>query len=335
MTKKMKLRKGRILIVVVFIIAIAFAFRVNTNSYKLGKIGYNKEEISKIEDSLPKNVVNSITKQEYHNDLGKIIANKAFKLNNLDNYLKLSKELGKYDVKVVDIVNEKYFKEKLGTRYINYYKKNNSLTSRQIVENVNCNLDYEYYKADNKVDFSKGHLLLVNKFYKLENDYVPSTLVKIDKKYGYERMIDKTVYNAFIDMYNDIEKEGMALFVTSPYRSYNYQQKLYNNYVTTNGQKMADSFSAKPGYSEHQTGFAVDLASKNSMYTKFQNTKEYQWMLNNCYKYGFILRYPKDKEKQTGYMFEAWHYRYVGKKVAKYIHDNKITYDEYYEYFLN
>ena len=284
---------------------------------------------------MPKNVVSSITKQEYHNDLGKIIANKAFKLNNLDNYLKLSKELGKYDVKVVDIVNEKYFKKKLGTRYINYYKKNNSLTSRQIVENVNCNLDYEYYKVDNKVDFSKGHLLLVNKFYKLENDYVPSTLVKIDKKYGYERMLDKTVYNAFIDMYNDIEKEGMALFITSPYRSYNYQQKLYNNYVTTNGQKMADSFSAKPGYSEHQTGFAVDLASKNSMYTRFQNTKEYQWMLNNCYKYGFILRYPKDKEKQTGYMFEAWHYRYVGKKVAKYIHDNKITYDEYYEYFLN
>lgn len=335
MTKKRKLRKGRILVVVIFIIAIAFAFRVNTNSYKLGKIGYNKEEISQIKDSLPKNVVSSITKQEYHNDLGKIIANKAFKLNNLDNYLKLSKELGKYDVKVVDIVNEKYFKEKLGTRYINYYKKNNSLTSRQIVENVNCNLDYEYYKVDNKVDFSKGHLLLVNKFYKLENDYVPSTLVKIDKKYGYERMLDKTVYNAFIDMYNDIEKEGMALFITSPYRSYNYQQKLYNNYVTTNGQKMADSFSAKPGYSEHQTGFAVDLASKNSMYTRFQNTKEYQWMLNNCYKYGFILRYPKDKEKQTGYMFEAWHYRYVGKKVAKYIHDNKITYDEYYEYFLN
>ena len=335
MTKKRKLRKGRILVVVIFIIAIAFAFRVNTNSYKLGKIGYNKEEISQIKDSLPKNVVSSITKQEYHNDLGKIIANKAFKLNNLDNYLKLSKELGKYDVKVVDIVNEKYFKEKLGTRYINYYKKNNSLTSRQIVENVNCNLDYEYYKVDNKVDFSKGHLLLVNKFYKLENDYVPSTLVKIDKKYGYERMLDKTVYNAFIDMYNDIEKEGMALFITSPYRSYNYQQKLYNNYVTTNGQKMADSFSAKPGYSEHQTGFAVDLASKNSMYTRFQNTKEYQWMINNCYKYGFILRYPKDKEKQTGYMFEAWHYRYVGKKVAKYIHDNKITYDEYYEYFLN
>lgn len=335
MTKKRKLRKGRILVVVIFIIAIAFAFRVNTNSYKLGKIGYNKEEISQIKDSLPKNVVSSITKQEYHNDLGKIIANKTFKLNNLDNYLKLSKELGKYDVKVVDIVNEKYFKEKLGTRYINYYKKNNSLTSRQIVENVNCNLDYEYYKVDNKVDFSKGHLLLVNKFYKLENDYVPSTLVKIDKKYGYERMLDKTVYNAFIEMYNDIEKEGMSLFITSPYRSYNYQQKLYNNYVTTNGQKMADSFSAKPGYSEHQTGFAVDLASKNSMYTRFQNTKEYQWMLNNCYKYGFILRYPKDKEKQTGYMFEAWHYRYVGKKVAKYIHDNKITYDEYYEYFLN
>ena len=70
------------------------------------------------------------------------------------------------------------------------------------------------------------------------------------------------------------------------------------------------------------------------MYTKFATTKEFEWMLKNCYKYGFILRYPKDKERQTGYMFESWHYRYVGKKIAKYIHDNGITYDEYYEYFI-
>ena len=236
--------------------------------------------------------------------------------------------------KIIDIVNEKYYKRTLSKRYINYYKNNKDITSRQIVEDVNCNLDYEYYKVDYKVDLTKKYQVLVNKFYKLDKEYTPNNLVKIDKKYGRERQVEKRVYEAFIEMYNAIEKEGMGIYITSPYRSYNYQKSLYNNYVKDNGTKKADTFSARAGYSEHQTALAIDITAKDSMYTKFASTKEFEWMLKNCYKYGFILRYPKDKERQTGYMFESWHYRYVGKKIAKYIHDNGITYDEYYEYFI-
>ena len=97
---------------------------------------------------------------------------------------------------------------------------------------------------------------------------------------------------------------------------------------------MADTYSARPGHSEHQTGLAIDLAAFNSNLNNFEETKEYEWVKDNAHLYGFILRYPKGKEHITGYMFEPWHYRYVGTKVAKEIYEMDITFDEYYELFL-
>ena len=93
----------------------------------------------------------------------------------------------------------------------------------------------------------------------------------------------------------------------------------------------ADTYSARPGSSEHQTGLAVDINAADDW---FNNTKEAKWLANNAYKYGFILRYPKGKEYITGYQYESWHYRYVGEKVAKYIYEHDITYEEYYATFI-
>lgn len=331
MKRKIKFKRIMILLLLIFISITAL---LNYKNYKLFKTGYNITEVRKINKNLINDDINLLLKRSYTKEINKIINNKNFKSINFNNYLKLFDELNKYDDKIIDIANEKYYKRDLSKRYINYYKSNTNKTSRQIVEDVNCNLDYEYYNVDYKADLTKKYQILVNKFYKLNDEYVPNNLVKIDKKYGRERQIEKTVYSAFIEMYNAIEKEGMSIYITSPYRSYNYQKNLYNNYVKVNGKEKADTFSARAGYSEHQTALAIDIAAKNSMYTKFATTEEYQWMLKNCYKYGFILRYPKDKERQTGYMFESWHYRYVGKKIAKYIYENEITYDEYYEYFI-
>ena len=94
-----------------------------------------------------------------------------------------------------------------------------------------------------------------------------------------------------------------------------------------------DNYVAKAGFSEHQTGMSIDIASADT--DVFLESDEYDWLMENAYLYGFILRYPKSKEEITGYKCEAWHYRYVGKKIAKYIHDNNITYDEYYIEFLD
>lgn len=246
----------------------------------------------------------------------------------------LLKSEDKNKEKIMGIISETYYKKENHNRYIQYLNKNKKMSVRSIVENVNCNLDYQYYSQENIADLNKGFLVLVNKYYKLSGDYVPSDLVKIKNIHGDGRYINKDVYDAFIKMYDEIRKEKMTIYIASPYRSYDYQKKLYNNYVSKNGVEKADTFSARAGYSEHQTGLAMDISNGKTSYTDFENTNEYKWMLNNAHKYGFILRYPEGKEKQTGYMFESWHYRYVGTKVAKYIYENSITFDEYYEYFL-
>ena len=122
-------------------------------------------------------------------------------------------------------------------------------------------------------------------------------------------------------------KEGLSLLCVSAYRTEDYQRGLYNSRVNSAGKEYADSYSARPGHSEHQTGLAVDI---NSTSGTFEYTDEFKWMVKHGHEYGFILRYPKGKEWITGYAYEPWHYRYVGEEVAKIIHDENITYEEYY-----
>ena len=161
-------------------------------------------------------------------------------------------------------------------------------------------------------------------------------MINVDLSYSYEgRRILPEVNDAFIKMYNDAKKEGINLFVVSAYRSYSYQEKLYNNYITMYGIDYANTVSAKPGFSEHQTGLAMDILSPGVQMSEFENTKAYSWLKENSYKYGFILRYPKDKTYLTGYAFESWHYRYLGKEMAKKVYDENITYDEYYTFYLD
>ena len=135
-------------------------------------------------------------------------------------------------------------------------------------------------------------------------------------------------------MFKAAQKDNIKIRVMSSYRDYLYQIKLYNKYKTEDKEENVDKYSARPGYSEHQTGLCVDIDDTVLPYDSFENSKSYKWMQNNSYKYGFIERYPKGKEDITGYSYEAWHYRYVGKKIAKYIHDYNITFDEYYVKFI-
>ena len=129
---------------------------------------------------------------------------------------------------------------------------------------------------------------------------------------------------------------GIYLIINSSYRPYTEQEQLYNEYTELYGQRGADTIASRPGYSEHQTGLALDIFSKDSTTrSTFKDSAAYTWLINNSYKYGFILRYPEGKESLTGFEFEAWHYRYVGKKHAKAVHEKNITYDEYYAYYLD
>ena len=244
----------------------------------------------------------------------------------------------KVEVKVEKKVSKKTNMEKLSyynnnykNRYKEYKENNKDLSDEQIVKNVNMNLDLETYKNTFKAKNLNTNKILVNKYYYLEEDYEPDNLETISKRFALEGMeMVSEAKNAFEDMAKDAEKEGLSIIAMSCYRSYNYQVKIYNQYVKADGQEKVDTYSGRPGHSEHQTGLAVDVYNGKVNYTKFESTKEFEWMNEHAYKYGFILRFPKDKENETGYMYESWHYRYVGKEIANYIKENNISFEEYY-----
>ncbi|MBP5303523.1 MAG: M15 family metallopeptidase [Clostridia bacterium] len=157
-------------------------------------------------------------------------------------------------------------------------------------------------------------VLVVNKTYSLPSSYYIGGLTsECDKAY------DKLKAAA--------AKAGNNIYISSGFRSYSTQEGLYNRYVSTYGKAEADRFSARPGYSEHQTGLAIDL---NGVSDSFGATKEGKWVAAHCHEYGFILRYPKGKEAQTGYMYEPWHIRYVGVDVATKIYNSGLCLEEYY-----
>ena len=162
-------------------------------------------------------------------------------------------------------------------------------------------------------------------------------MIKVSNNYSYgdDQMLTEDTFNAFLNMWNAAKKENLNLIINSSFRSYEDQEEVYNYYKSTLGEDDANKRAAKPGFSEHQTGMAIDIQTYGSRASTFEDFDEFKWLSKNAYKYGFILRYPKDKEYLTGYEYESWHYRYVGKEAAKYIHENNITFDEYYAYFLD
>jgi len=193
-------------------------------------------------------------------------------------------------------------------------------------------MDKNVYDDYKNTDMGKDYLILVNKFNKLSNSYEPSDLVELGS-YSTWGSIRKEVYDSFINMINSASKDGYTIRSVSPYRDYETQEWLYNNGVNNNGVEYALRSIAKPGFSEHQTGLAMDLDNRTTNYQNFENTSEFSWMKNNAHKFGFILRYPKGKEFLTGFKYESWHYRYVGTEVATKIKELGITFDEYYAYY--
>ncbi|MEG2322056.1 MAG: M15 family metallopeptidase [Bacilli bacterium] len=192
------------------------------------------------------------------------------------------------------------------------------------------NLNEKFYKNIKTITKPNDILVLVNKNNKLKNDYVPLNLEDLPLKYANKnKKLVKEANEAFKLLHDDASKLGYRIVIVSSYRDYWYQKELFDYYVKEKGEAYALQCSAKPGHSEHQTGLAIDVEGKNKDYDNFEVTTEFKWMKDNSYKYGFILRYPKDKEKITGFKYEPWHYRYVGKKVAAYIYKHDITLEEY------
>ena len=244
----------------------------------------------------------------------------------------------KEKLKKLDNIDQKirYFKYDYIDRYISYKDKNKKLSNSQIILEVNIGLDKVFYTSVNPSPNQNSNFVLVNKFYYLDENYTPNKLEEIDNKYSVTRKYLVNVAKiSFESLAKKASEEGLKIRAVSAYRNYSYQTTLYNNYVKQDGVENADKYSARPGFSEHQTGLAVDVDNKISSYNNFENTKEFTWMKENAHKYGFILRYPKDKEYITGYIYEPWHYRYVGIDIATFIHKNNLTFEEYYFMYID
>ena len=353
-------------VVVVIIIILAFYFnRIG----ELENLGYSEEAAKSIIFKFKYSYIMDIGENK---TLNAAFESDDYIEDNLDNYAKIDYENQKYlirninklldkgysvnevnliiskgdDESVSDFVKRdkvKYIEEFLSIdfaklenldRYVEYQDKENDDAETTVLY-VNMDFDKEDY-VDPLVIDEFDNYVLVNKHRQLSSKYIPDDLVTIDEEYvkaDGKVKIERNVAKAFYAMAEAASKEGMELMVSSGYRSYKDQEEVTNTYLELYGQNYVDNYVAKPGFSEHQTAMSLDVASKSV--DTFVNSDEYVWMMDNAYKYGFILRYPKSKEDITGYKCEAWHYRYVGKKIAKYIHDNNITYDEYYVMFLD
>ena len=256
-------------------------------------------------------------------------------INNLkDNELEqiLTKE---YNELFVLLADEDYFIWYNLERYLNFITKNKQETLTKVVALVNVERDRDFYEDINDVDISKEYLMLVNKYHYLSKDYTPKELIRLELSYAYEgHRLTQKAFNAFKELHHNAKDDGYTIVVNSGYRSYEFQNNLWQSIRLAQGTRRADQLSARPGHSEHQTGFSIDVADFYDGNNDFGKTKAYEWMKENSYKFGFILRYPKDKEDITGYSYEPWHFRYVGIETAEKIFNKDITFDEYYAFFL-
>lgn len=177
-----------------------------------------------------------------------------------------------------------------------------------------------------------NNLILVNKTSAVGEDYKPENLVKpnitfLDSSTNEEKYLQKEAANALEELFQGAKNQDITLIGSSGYRSYQTQVNIYNKYLRIKGKEYTEKYVAKPGTSEHQTGLAMDVTNPTRYFDK--TSKEAEWLADNAYKYGFILRYLEDKTDITGYNYEPWHIRYVGKEVAKIIYENNETLEEY------
>lgn len=265
------------------------------NYTEFTQIGYSDSEITQILD-LDQTIQEYLLAQPYMKDIFNWLRIDNFIFNNID-------------------------------RYQAYQEKYPKLLFEEVLEKVNTNRDNPYYSNIQPSDTSLGNLVLVNKYYALSEDYTPSDLISVSP-YGSVKMVREAA-EAFIELCDHAKEDGYTIKGISGYRSYQTQYNLYNRYLQKDPQNIVDTYSARAGHSEHQTGLAIDVSSNNPDILTFEMSSSFKWMKDHAHLYGFILRFEKGKEDITGYKYEPWHYRYVGKEIATLLYQTGLTFDEY------
>lgn len=349
----MKLKKKNLLIIIIILglssIGIFYFTTKGDNSNKNtkeNKSTYSKDSIKKMENLKIKDKVNlnkysktldiALDNSDFNKDYVSYYENiKYYDNNNLIKYInQLAKQrlaINEIDDAFSNFISYKNFDINNIKRYISYKNKNNTLDNQDIVTRVNLSLDKPYYTDTKRIEKQDDMYALVNKYNYVDMSYVPKNLKSLFNISSL-KMVDVAA-DAYEEFVNGAKKDGYSFIGTTAYRDAGWQKSLYDSYVNRDGKEKADTYSARPGYSEHQLGYSVDL--NEPTYKERRISPEgYDWIKENAHKYGFILRYPEGKDNITGYQEENWHIRYVGKDVARKIYDLNITFDEYYDLYI-
>lgn len=347
MQKKRKILVSIMVLMVMLLIGMGIKYGLD---YKLSKEQCieQEEKYNNLNKSVDKLILNESEKNEIDKlikEIEELLATNDYKNKKLklDTFNKRIDELSKNSKKIVENNYNKISVEYLDSytdderanydSYINdymislkesNYSKANSILQKlsEYVDNINI-VASERSKAVNGVVNEEGvtkikGILLVNKDYPLPNWY----------NYGE----DSEALSAFNEMVTAASGEGIYLHKISSFRSYDNQAQIYNNYVAMYGEEYASSISAQAGTSEHQSGLSFDIGGVDQgmwLMQEFKDTSEGKWLRNNAYKYGFILRFPEGKEHITKYIFEPWHYRYIGKEYSANFKEGNLTLEEY------
>lgn len=185
--------------------------------------------------------------------------------------------------------------------------------------------------------------VITNKERALPSDFIPDDLVVPDVPFPFDefhpkKQLRKEAADALEDLFRNAQEANCNLYALSGYRSYKTQETLFNESINIEGYDHANKFLAKPGYSEHQTGLSMDVTTEDvdfDVVQEFENTKEGKWLKHNCHKYGFIIRYPKDKEDITKYSYEPWHIRYVGEDISEVMNEENLCLEEFYKKYVS
>lgn len=215
-----------------------------------------------------------------------------------------------------------------------YVSSQNKPPEEPVVQQVPKGFD----KSQHSIDEPGGLWWIVNKKRPIPEGYVPANLVTPNIKLRWQgaaesMQVSNTIAPSLEEMHRAMTAAGFDTMLISGYRSVQTQAELYNNYVAQSGQEEADRLSAKPGTSEHQTGLVVDLGRADStceLEQCFGDLPEGKWLAEHAHEYGFIVRYPQDKERIVGYMYEPWHLRFVGKELASELRAKQQTMEEFF-----
>lgn len=298
--------------IVILVSIIVFSIKMisdynykKTDEYKLLNVGYNEDEIKVIKDKLTNDKIESLLKVKYNKN-------------------------------IILFIKEKYFIYKNLSKYLEYKDKNKDDTFTHIVAIVNTEADVEWLDNEKETDTSKNELMLVNRLYGLSKDYEPDDIIDVPVSISYSGVkISKSILSNIEELISAAKDEGYIFVLSDGYRSYADQEKMFNNYKNSYGYEEADKNVARPGHSEYQTGISFQIVPYNKVFDKPRESEEYKWLKDNAYKYGFIFRYPEDKKDITLFDSYTWRLRFVGTTAASIIESEKISFEEYYAYFVD